>query len=111
MNTTTATVQVEKSTLGWSGTPRYGKQGRTTRPFAVKVNGLILKTEADQIRTFADHAKAQAAGCEAALVACGAERLKAEDANGDTRTGWFLDGVWLAPTNDTKAALAAITGN
>lgn len=48
---------------------------------------------------------------EAALLEKGAERLKAEDRFGETRVGWWLDGVWLAPLNDPKAALAAINGN
>lgn len=52
--------------------------------------------------------KAQA---ERELREIGAELLKAEDRHGDTKTGWWLDGVWLAPTKDPVAALRAIKGN
>lgn len=45
------------------------------------------------------------------LEELGAERLKAEDREGRTRSGWWLDGVWLAPVNDPKGALLQINGN
>lgn len=47
---------------------------------------------------------------ERLLMEAGATLERREDRNGDTRTGWWLDGVWLAPTNDTRAALEAIRG-
>jgi hypothetical protein len=46
----------------------------------------------------------------AELATIGAVCERNEDHHGDTRTGWWLDGVWLAPTNDPRAALAAIRG-
>jgi hypothetical protein len=44
------------------------------------------------------------------LEAAGATRAKTEDGSGKTRAGWWLDGVYLAPVADPKAALAAING-
>ena len=38
----------------------------------------------------------------------GAERCKAEDQHGQTRVGWWLDGVYLG--NTTRQALEAING-
>lgn len=38
----------------------------------------------------------------------GAERYKAEDQHGQTRVGWWLDGVYLG--NTTRQALEAING-
>ncbi|MDE2107192.1 MAG: hypothetical protein KGL39_58890 [Patescibacteria group bacterium] len=40
----------------------------------------------------------------------GAELAKQEDASGRTRSGWWLDGVWLAPANNPVDALSAIRG-
>jgi hypothetical protein len=40
----------------------------------------------------------------------GAELLKQEDRHGETKTGWWMDGVWLAPTNDPAAALRSMKG-
>ena len=44
------------------------------------------------------------------LLEAGAELLKQEDRHGETRSGWWLDGCWLAPGNDPEAALRAIRG-
>ena len=44
------------------------------------------------------------------LEAAGAVRAKAQDCSGTTRSGWWLDGVYLAPVADPKAAWAAING-
>jgi hypothetical protein len=44
------------------------------------------------------------------LRAWGAELLKAEDRHGETKTGWWLDGVWLGPKNDPAAALRILNG-
>jgi hypothetical protein len=45
------------------------------------------------------------------LEAAGAIRAKMEDSSsGKTRAGWWLDGVYLAPVTDPKAAWAAING-
>lgn len=43
------------------------------------------------------------------LAEIGATYEKAEDIHGTTRTGWWLDGVYLG--KDSKQALAAIKGN
>ena len=45
------------------------------------------------------------------LKALGVELLKAEDRFGETKTGWFVDGVWLAPKNEPEAALRFMNGN
>jgi len=44
------------------------------------------------------------------LESVGAVRAKAEDGSGTTRSGWWLDGVYLALVADPKAAWAAING-
>jgi len=44
------------------------------------------------------------------LEAAGAIKAKMEDSSGKTRAGWWLDGVYLAPVADPKAAWAAING-
>jgi len=44
------------------------------------------------------------------LVECGATKEKREDASGKTRSGWWLDGVWLAPAGDPVAAVRAMRG-
>lgn len=46
---------------------------------------------------------------ETELKAAGAVQEKREDRHGETRTGWWLDGVWLGKT--VKEALNAIRGN
>lgn len=43
-----------------------------------------------------------------ALMALGAVQEIREDAHGETRGGWWLDGVWLAPGSECGAALEAI---
>ena len=47
----------------------------------------------------------------AELLERGATLEKREDAHGDTKTGWWMDGVWLAPTNKPVLALASLDGN
>lgn len=44
------------------------------------------------------------------LRARGAELLKAEDRFGDTKTGWWMDGVYLAPTKNAVHALDVLEG-
>lgn len=46
----------------------------------------------------------------AELLTLGATREKREDAHGDTKTGWWLDGVYLAPLSDPRSALDAVRG-
>jgi isocitrate lyase len=49
--------------------------------------------------------KATKAAAIEELREMGAECLKREDRFGETKSGWWLDGVWLAPTNDPVSAL------
>jgi hypothetical protein len=44
------------------------------------------------------------------LVELGAELSRQEEALGDTKTGWWYEGVYLAPSNDPVAALTVIAG-
>ena len=44
------------------------------------------------------------------LNEAGAKLEKREDSHGVTRSGWWMDDVWLAPTNQPKAALEALRG-
>jgi hypothetical protein len=46
----------------------------------------------------------------ALLTADGATLEKREDAHGVTRSGWWMDDVWLAPVSQPKAALEALRG-
>lgn len=45
------------------------------------------------------------------LKDAGAEIAKREDSHGDTKLGWWLDGVYLAPVNRPQDALRAIKGS
>lgn len=54
--------------------------------------------------------KADKAAATEELLIRGAELLKAEDRWGETKTGWWMDGVWLAPKNDAAAALRILNG-
>jgi hypothetical protein len=45
------------------------------------------------------------------LKEMGADCLKREDRFGETRSGWWIDGVWLAPTSDPVAALRYARGS
>lgn len=45
------------------------------------------------------------------LLEMGAELLKAENRFGEIKTGWWLDGVWLAPKNKPVDALRIVEGN
>jgi hypothetical protein len=38
------------------------------------------------------------------LEAAGAIRAKMEDRHGDTRSGWWMDGVFLGPVSDPRGA-------
>jgi len=44
------------------------------------------------------------------LIEMGAKLEKKEDFLGDTKSGWWMDTVWLAPANKPKDALQAIEG-
>lgn len=44
------------------------------------------------------------------LRARSAELLKMEDREGRTRSGWWVDGIWLAPANDPAYALRIMDG-
>lgn len=44
------------------------------------------------------------------LVELGAKNERREDRHGETKRGWWLDGVWLAPANDPQQALREIKG-
>lgn len=46
----------------------------------------------------------------AALKAAGCVLEKREDRHGETRTGWWQDGVYLGPTSNPRAALRALMG-
>jgi len=46
----------------------------------------------------------------AILEDAGAEKERREDEHGKTRSGWWLGGVWLAPTNKPVDAVKAIRG-
>ncbi len=45
----------------------------------------------------------------AILVEAGAVNAKQEDRHGDTKTGWWLDGVYLG--KDPRQAVSAMRGN
>lgn len=47
---------------------------------------------------------------EVRLREIGAELLKTEDQFGDTKTGWWLDGVFLGPKNDPEYCLRVVNG-
>jgi len=55
------------------------------------------------------NAKKEAA--TAALREKGAELLKQEDRFGETKSGWWLDGTFLAPASQPENALRVITGD
>jgi len=44
------------------------------------------------------------------LEAMGAERLKREDRFGDTKSGWWLDVVYLGPISDPEYCLRVVRG-
>jgi hypothetical protein len=47
---------------------------------------------------------------ERALLEMGATVEKKKDRFGDTRTGWWINGVYLAPARDPIGALRAVKG-
>ena len=49
--------------------------------------------------------------CIETLAELGARREIREDRHGETRSGWWLDGVWLAPCSKPQDALRAVNGN
>jgi hypothetical protein len=55
--------------------------------------------------------KAEKARVEQELRDRGAVLEKREDRHGETRSGWWLDGVWLAPGSDPVHALALARGD
>jgi len=44
------------------------------------------------------------------LIEMGATHEQKEDNFGDTKNGWWLDTVWLAPYKDPQAAIEAMDG-
>jgi len=46
----------------------------------------------------------------AKLIESGAVHEKKEDSNGVTRSGWWMDTVWLAPYSKPQDALRALNG-
>jgi hypothetical protein len=46
-----------------------------------------------------------------ALTEMGAKNERREDDHGQTRSGWWLDGVWLAPSAAPKDAVSVVGGN
>lgn len=44
------------------------------------------------------------------LIEMGATHEKKEDHFGDTKSGWWMDTVWLAPYSKPQDALQAIEG-
>ena len=44
------------------------------------------------------------------LLEMGATHERKEDHHGDTKDGWWMDTVWLAPYSQPKLALEAIQG-
>ena len=44
----------------------------------------------------------------AKLMEMGAAKERREDSNGKTITGWWLDGVWLAPVTKPQDAVRAV---
>lgn len=47
----------------------------------------------------------------AKLIEMEATHEKKEDSFGDTKSGWWMDTVWLAPYSQPLEALAVIEGN
>jgi len=45
------------------------------------------------------------------LVECGAECVKKEDRSGQTRSGWFIDDVYLGPASDPSRCVQVMLGN
>ena len=41
----------------------------------------------------------------------GATLVTKEDRNGDTKSGWWMDDVWLAPKHQPAQAMRALEGN
>lgn len=44
------------------------------------------------------------------LVERGAKLEKKEDRFNETKSGWWMDDIWLAPANNPKEALAVLKG-
>lgn len=47
---------------------------------------------------------------ERRLREMGAVRERREDRHGETKSGWWLDGIYLGPTNDPEASLRVALG-
>jgi len=45
------------------------------------------------------------------LIEMEASHEKKEDSFGETKSGWWMDTVWLAPYSQPREALAVIEGN
>jgi hypothetical protein len=46
----------------------------------------------------------------AILTEAGAAQERREDSHGEARSGWWLDGVWLAPCSRPQDAANALKG-
>lgn len=44
------------------------------------------------------------------LIEMGAKNERREDSHGETRTGWWMDGVWLAPSSRPMDAIRMLKG-
>lgn len=44
------------------------------------------------------------------LEEAGAYLARQEDRHGDTKSGWWVDDVWIGPTADPEAALRNLRG-
>ena len=44
------------------------------------------------------------------LIEMGAKNERREDSEGKTKSGWWLDGVWLAPSNRPMDAIRFLKG-
>ena len=44
------------------------------------------------------------------LIEMGAKNERREDSEGKTKSGWWLDGVWLAPSNRPMDAIRCLKG-
>ena len=46
----------------------------------------------------------------AILTEAGATNERREDSHGETKSGWWMDGVWLAPSSRPQDAIKVLKG-